>query len=68
MFINKIALIYLQMTLVSHTQKNIIFLVLVLLRIDCSDQLSRNEAISLTSISPLRVNVSFSAYFVQVQV
>ena len=43
------------------------FLVVVV-RIDCSDQLSRDEVTSLTYSSPLRVNVSASVYFVQVQV
>ena len=38
----------------------------VVVRIDCSDQLSRDEVTSLTYSSPLRVNVSVSAYFVQV--
>ena len=33
--------------------------VLVVLRIDCSDQLSRDEVISLTFSTPLRVNVCY---------
>ena len=47
-----------------------IYLVVVVLvvRVDCSDQMSRGEVIGLTYSSPLRVNVSVSAYFVQVQV
>ena len=40
----------------------------VVVRIDCSDQLSRDEVASLTYSSPLRVNVRLSAYSVQVQV
>ena len=40
----------------------------VVVRIECSDQLSRDEIISLTYSSPLRVDVSASAYFFQVQV
>ena len=35
-------------------------------RLDCSDQLSRDEVTSLTYSSPLRVNVSASANFFQV--
>ena len=44
------------------------YLVVVVVRIDCSDQLSRDEVTSLTYSSPLRVNVSASVYFFQVQV
>jgi len=43
-------------------------LVVAVVRIDCSDQLSRDEVINLTYSSPLGVNVHVSAYFVQVQV
>ena len=42
--------------------------VVELVWIDCSDQMSREEVISLTYSSHLRVNVRISAYFVQVQV
>jgi hypothetical protein len=49
-------------------KKKQIIVVVVVVRIDCSDQKSRNEVISLTYNSPLRVNVYVSAYFVQVQV
>ena len=36
--------------------------------IDCSDQLLREEIISLTYSIPLRVNLCVAAYFVQAQV
>ena len=49
-------------------KKQIVVVVEVVVRIDCSDQKSRDEVISLTYSSPLRVNVSVSAYFFQVQV
>ena len=47
---------------------NLLLAVLVVVRIDCSGQLSRNDVTSLIYSSPLRVNVSVSVYFVQVQV
>ena len=43
-------------------------LVEVVVNIDYRDQMSRNEVISLTYSSPLRLNVRISAYFVQLQV
>ncbi len=46
----------------------VVVVVVEVVRIDCSDQLSRDEVISLTYSSPLRVVVSASASFFQVQV
>ena len=39
----------------------------IVVRIDCSHQMLRDEVISLTYSSPLRVNVPGYAYFAQVQ-
>ena len=46
----------------------VFFVWVVVVRIDCSDQLSRDEVASLTYNSLLRVNVCVSACLVQVQV
>ena len=43
-------------------------LVVIVVRIYCSDQLSRDEITNLIYSSLLRVNECVSAYFVQVQV
>ena len=46
----------------------IAFVVVVIVKIYCTYQLSRDEVTSLSYRSSLRVNVGVSAYFVRVQV
>ena len=50
----------------SKSSKYLLLIVVVVVRIDCNDQMSRDEVISLRYNSFSRVNVRVSAYFVPV--